>query len=95
MFSGFSLKFTVGEATKEIPYTIGVHQGDNFAPLLFNIFFQAALDSLEKVWSEHSLPIPTLRYFPTAKSGKFCGPLQGQSIHIGKEFPFEKSLYIN
>eukprot|EP00957_Ditylum_brightwellii_P158630 12073986-Ditylum_brightwellii.AAC.1 len=54
MYSSFSLKFTVGEATQEIPYTIGVHQGDNLVPLLFNIFFQAALDSLEKVWSEHA-----------------------------------------
>eukprot|EP00957_Ditylum_brightwellii_P091984 7003541-Ditylum_brightwellii.AAC.1 len=80
MYSGFSLKSTVGEATKEIPYTIGVHQGDDLAPLLFNIFFQAALDSLEKVWLEHSLLIPMFRYFPMAKSGKFRSWIQGQSI---------------
>eukprot|EP00957_Ditylum_brightwellii_P012250 925497-Ditylum_brightwellii.AAC.1 len=91
MYSGFSLKFTLGEATKEIPYTIGVHQGDNLASVPLNIFFQAVLDSLEKVWSENSLPIPTFCYFPTAKSGKFCGWLRGQSIRIGKEFSFEKS----
>eukprot|EP00957_Ditylum_brightwellii_P066863 5074214-Ditylum_brightwellii.AAC.1 len=95
MYSSFSLKFTVREATKEIPYTIGVHQGDNLAPLLFIIFFQAVLDSLEKVWTEHSLPIPMFCYFPMAKSGKFCGRLRGQSIRIRKEFPFEKSLYVS
>eukprot|EP00957_Ditylum_brightwellii_P019814 1494887-Ditylum_brightwellii.AAC.1 len=27
MYCGFTLKFTAGEATKDIPYTIGVHQG--------------------------------------------------------------------
>eukprot|EP00957_Ditylum_brightwellii_P009225 698182-Ditylum_brightwellii.AAC.1 len=95
MYSGFSLKFTVGEAAKKTPYTIGEHQGDNLAPLLFNIFFQSALNLLEKVWSEHSLPIPMFHYFPMAKSGKFCGRLRGQSIHIGKELSFEKSLYID
>eukprot|EP00957_Ditylum_brightwellii_P155104 11806849-Ditylum_brightwellii.AAC.1 len=65
MYRGFALKFTVGATTKEIPYTIGVHQGDNLAPLLFNIFFQAALDSLESVWD---VPVPKFWYFPTAKS---------------------------
>eukprot|EP00957_Ditylum_brightwellii_P143594 10939749-Ditylum_brightwellii.AAC.1 len=30
-----------------------------------------------------------------AKSGKFCGRLRGQSICIGKEFPFKKSLYVD
>eukprot|EP00957_Ditylum_brightwellii_P184104 14023440-Ditylum_brightwellii.AAC.1 len=65
MYRGFALKFTVGAATKEIPYKIAVHQGDNLAPLLFNIFFQAALDSLESIWD---IPIPKFWYFPTAKS---------------------------
>eukprot|EP00957_Ditylum_brightwellii_P126846 9669230-Ditylum_brightwellii.AAC.1 len=40
MYCGFALKFTVGASTKEILYTIGVHQGDNLAPLLFNIIFK-------------------------------------------------------
>eukprot|EP00957_Ditylum_brightwellii_P165714 12615361-Ditylum_brightwellii.AAC.1 len=29
MQHGFALKFTVGSATKAIPYTICIHQGDN------------------------------------------------------------------
>eukprot|EP00957_Ditylum_brightwellii_P105121 8012978-Ditylum_brightwellii.AAC.1 len=93
MYCGFSLKLTVGKATMNIPYTIGVHQGNNLAPLLFNIFFQAALDSLEQIWGENSLPIPKFCYFPVAKSGNLRGCLHGQSIRIGKEFPFKKFLY--
>eukprot|EP00957_Ditylum_brightwellii_P133251 10160533-Ditylum_brightwellii.AAC.1 len=68
MYCGFSLRFTVGKATADIPYTIGVHQGNNLALLLFNIFFQAALDSLEQICEENLLPIPKFRYFPVAKS---------------------------
>eukprot|EP00957_Ditylum_brightwellii_P065166 4942754-Ditylum_brightwellii.AAC.1 len=66
----------------DIPYTIGVHQGDNLTPLLFNIFFQAALDSLEQIWEDNLLPIPKFRYFPVAKSCNFRGRLRGQSIRI-------------
>eukprot|EP00957_Ditylum_brightwellii_P192297 14638794-Ditylum_brightwellii.AAC.1 len=49
IYSGFKLKFTVEAAIKEILYTIGVHQRDNLAPLLFkftsypkNLFFLTA-----------------------------------------------------
>ena len=80
------------KATKSILYTICVHQGDNLAPLLFNIFFQAALDSLDSVWD---LELPKFRFFPTAKSGKPRGRLGCQQIAHGKEFSFGKSLYVD
>eukprot|EP00957_Ditylum_brightwellii_P188411 14343036-Ditylum_brightwellii.AAC.1 len=92
MYRGFALKITVGATTKEISYTIGVHQGSNLAMLLFNIFSQAALDSLESVCG---IPIPKFQYFPTAKSGKPRGRLRGQAIAHKKEFSFEKSLYVD
>ena len=46
MYQNFELTFSVGEATSFIPYTIGVYQGNNLAPILFNLFFQAAVESL-------------------------------------------------
>ena len=46
MYLNFELTFSVGKTKLKIPYTIGVHQGDNLAPILFNIFFQAAIDTL-------------------------------------------------
>eukprot|EP00957_Ditylum_brightwellii_P026413 1997903-Ditylum_brightwellii.AAC.1 len=82
MYCGFSLKFTVGEAKMDIPYSIGVHQGDNLAPLHFNIFFQAALDSMESIWEESLLPLPKFWFFPNAKSGAPRGCLCGQNIQI-------------
>jgi hypothetical protein len=48
MYQDFSLLFTVGKATEEILYSIGVHQGDNLAPLLFNIFFKLHLNRWKK-----------------------------------------------
>eukprot|EP00957_Ditylum_brightwellii_P170180 12954799-Ditylum_brightwellii.AAC.1 len=95
MYCGFSPKFTVGEATMDIPCSIGVYQGDDLAPLLFNIFFQAALDLLESIWEENLLPLPKFRFFSNAKSGAPRGRLREQSIWIGKEFSFEKSLYVD
>eukprot|EP00957_Ditylum_brightwellii_P110266 8410059-Ditylum_brightwellii.AAC.1 len=62
----------VGEATEAIPCTIDVHQGDNLTPLLFNTSFQVALDLPESILD---IPIPTFRYFHTAKSGKPCNRL--------------------
>ena len=48
MYQDFSLLFTVGNVTEEILYSIGVHQGDNLALLLFNIFFRQPLIPLLK-----------------------------------------------
>ena len=77
------------------PDPIGVHQCDNLAPLLFNIFFQAALESLEKVWTSNGLTKPSFRWFPTAKSGKLRGRLLRQKQAAGQPFSFEKSLYVD
>eukprot|EP00957_Ditylum_brightwellii_P174896 13317152-Ditylum_brightwellii.AAC.1 len=79
----------MGEATKDILYTISIHQGDNLVPLHFNIFFQAALDSLKHMWEENSLLIPKVQYFPVTKVGNLRGHLHDQSIRIGKEFYFK------
>ena len=46
MYLNFEFTFSVGKTKLKIPYTIGIHQGDNLAPILFNIFFQAAIDTL-------------------------------------------------
>ena len=59
MYQDFELTFSVGEATSSIPYTIGVHQCDNLAPILFNHFFQAAVESLAATWeSDHFITTP-------------------------------------
>ena len=91
MYQDFELTFSVGEATSSIPYIIGVHQGDNLAPILFNLFFQAAVESLAATWeSDHSITTPKFRWFPKDK-----GRLRKQGKAKGVEFEFWKSLYVD
>ena len=90
MYTDFVLNFTVGKAKKTIPYTIGVHQGDNLAPILFNLFFQAAIDSLETEWIKNQIERPTFKWFSSDSRGR----LRNQSPStIGHPFSYEeKSL---
>ena len=46
MYENFKLKLEKGKESTIIDYITGVHQGDNLAPLLFVIVFQAAMESL-------------------------------------------------
>ena len=62
MYQDFELTFSVGDADAIIPYTIGVHQGDNLAPILLNLYFQATVKSLAATWKdEHSIATPEFR----------------------------------
>ena len=59
MYQDFKLTFSVCDAYTIILYTIRVHQCNNLAPILFNIYFQATVESLVVTWkSEHSIATP-------------------------------------
>lgn len=47
---------------RKIPYTIGVQQGDNMAPVLFLFVMQAFAETLEKNWKEWGLTAPEYKY---------------------------------
>eukprot|EP00957_Ditylum_brightwellii_P038288 2895109-Ditylum_brightwellii.AAC.1 len=78
MYKDFQLNFSVGKASELIPYSIGIHQGDNLAPLLLNLFFQAALESLELVRKQAQIPGPLFKWFPTSKNSWINGHLRKQ-----------------
>jgi hypothetical protein len=50
MYEGMLVKLKVGKEERCIPYTVGVQQGDNMAPLLFLFTMQAFGEILEKKW---------------------------------------------
>ena len=50
MYEGMLVKLKVGKEERCIPYTVGVQQGDNMAPLLFLFPMQAFGEILEKKW---------------------------------------------
>jgi hypothetical protein len=93
MYENFFLLFSIGDAEEKIPYSIGVHQGDNLAPLLFLLFFQATIDSLKKKWESEQIKCPEFHRFQDTKKGKPRGRLRGQGKAKGTTFDFWKSLY--
>jgi hypothetical protein len=40
---------------------VGVKQGDTLAPILFLFVIQAAMETLEPVFGEHGIKVPTFR----------------------------------
>jgi hypothetical protein len=51
----------VGKVEAEISSTVGVKQGDTLAPILFLFVIQAAMETLEPVFGEHGIKVPTFR----------------------------------
>eukprot|EP00957_Ditylum_brightwellii_P045829 3477121-Ditylum_brightwellii.AAC.1 len=74
---------------------IGVHQGDNLAPPLFNLFFQAALESLETAWELENIPVLKFQWFLTSRNGCLNSCLHQQGKAQGSEFRLKKSLYVD
>ena len=55
---------------------------------------QAALESLERVWAEHNIVLPSFAWLPDNKDGTSNGTLTGQRSNMpGKFFEFPPSLY--
>ena len=48
MHADFQLKFTLGKTEATVPYTVGVRQGDNMAPILFLFLMNAMSETLAK-----------------------------------------------
>ena len=60
MYSECTVKMKVGDEDNVIPATAGVKQGDNLAPVLFLIYIQAVIETLdEKFPDRKKLPFAT------------------------------------
>ena len=88
MYEKFALELKKGNETTQINYLIGVHQGDNLAPLLFVLVFQAAMESLEFTNEcKENISKPEYKYFPNTQKDKPRGRLTGQSTKTkGRDF---------
>jgi len=57
----FHMEFKIAKDNQcQIPYTVGVRQGDNMAPVLFLFLLQAFAESTKEAWDREIEPIPTL-----------------------------------
>ena len=52
MYTDVSVKLQVGKEKRMIPYTVGVQQGDNMAPVLFLFVMQAFTENLKVTLTE-------------------------------------------
>ena len=79
MYEKFQLVFKKGKEEVSIDYLTGVHQGDNLAPLLFILVFQAAMESLESTQQRSTISTPSYRFFPNTTKNHPRGRLSGQN----------------
>ena len=81
--------------TYKIPYSIGVQQGDNMAPILFNFLMQAFAETMNQKWSEQwDIKKLQLNYMNKGTNSK--GRLNNQkSIAKGTPFNLFYLLYID
>ena len=87
MYEKFALELKKGNEKTQIDYLTGVHQGDNLAPLLFVLVFQAAMGSIELTNECKSINKPEYKYFPNTQKDKPRGRLTGQGIKAkGRDF---------
>ena len=96
MYEKFALELKKGNETTTIEYLTGVHQGDNLAPLLFVLVFQAAMESLQLSPECEEISKPQYKYFPNTKADKPRGRLTSQNPSAkGTAFTHWLSLYVD
>jgi hypothetical protein len=86
----------IGKEEHDIPYTVGVQQGDNMAPILFLFVMQAFSETLEDKWEkEWGLTKPTYR-FHRSKKAREHGRLLAQDCKAkGTFFEILYLLYVD
>ena len=78
---------------ENVPYKIGVKQGDNVAPVLFIYLMIAVVKSLSSKWDFNKLEY---NWFPESANGNKRGRLNGQSPKaIGSKFDLFYFLYVD
>ena len=82
MYAQFSLLVTRGGEQVTIDYLIGVHQGDNLAPLLFVLVFQPAMESLKTTEERKKISVPTYCFPPDTTRWLPRGQLSSQNTQL-------------
>ena len=95
MYKTFKLTIQKRDEIKFIEYLSGVHQGDNLAPLLFVLVFQAAMESLDACSGDLNPSLPFRFFTDTKNDSKSRGRLTGQRPAKGEKFSFARSIYVD
>ena len=73
-----TIKFTWGKNKHDLPSLVGIKQGDTLAPILFLFIMQAAMETLEAVWSDHNIEAPSFSWDPDSDDRSINGTITGQ-----------------
>eukprot|EP00978_Attheya_sp_CCMP212_P004158 scaffold9027_cov61-Attheya_sp.AAC.6 len=93
MYTDAIVVFKTGTETREVPYKVGVKQGDNMAPVLFIYLMNAFAETLSEKWNFNKLEY---KWFPQSKNGNKRGRLTGQNPRAeGKMFDLFYFLYVD
>jgi hypothetical protein len=94
MYTNVSVKLQVGKEKRLVPYTVGVQQGDNMAPVLFLFVMQAFSDSLKERLSNANVDDGIeFKYFKTTTTR---GRLLNQNYKAkGTDFKLRDLLYVD
>jgi hypothetical protein len=95
LYTNVSAKIQVGKEKRQIPYTIGVQQGNNMAPVLFVFLMQAFAETLEQKWKgERGINELQYRYLKQVKAIR--GRLRAQATTTtGTVFELIYLLYVD
>jgi exonuclease III len=95
MYTDVSVKLQVGKEKRLIPYTVGVQQGDNMAPVLFLFVMQAFSDTLKERFSNAGIDDGIdFKFFKTTKTHR--GRLLNQNKQAkGTDFNLRDLLYVD
>ena len=87
LYNNTTISLTMENIESIFKSTCGVKQGDNLAPILFVIFLNAVITTLEKKWKFKK---PDFQWFPnTKKENKSRGKLSAISLkNKGEKFDF-------
>jgi hypothetical protein len=94
MYTDVNVKLQIGKEEHDMPYTVGVQQGDNMAPILFLFVMQAFSKTLEEKWEKETrgLTKPTYRFHRSKKTKEATWPpalakLQSERHHFRNSGP--------
>jgi Reverse transcriptase (RNA-dependent DNA polymerase) len=92
LYTGMTININIGAEKSTIPYSIGVQQGDNMAPVLFIFMMLAFTDILEKNWtSKWGLKPMQFNHFAKIKGRLLTQPTKS----IGQLFELFFLLYVD